>query len=71
MNFELLTLVIRENYTIEIVDITDLSRAKILFEGNIIDLYDENNIDLFEIIKVKNVVGINPYNDTLRITVKD
>lgn len=71
MNFELLTLVIRENYTIEIVDITDLSRAKILFEGNIIDLYDEHNIDLFEIIKVKNVVGINPYNDTLRITVKD
>lgn len=71
MNFELLTLIIRENYTIEVVDITDRSKAKMLFEGNIIDLYDENNIDLFEIIKVKNVVGINPYNDTLRITVKD
>lgn len=71
MNFELLTLIIRENYTIEIVDITDRSRVEMLFEGNIRDLYDEHNIDLFEIIKVKNVVGINPYNDTLRITVKD
>lgn len=71
MNFELLTLVIRENYTVEVVDITNRSKAETLFEGNIIDLYDEHNIDLFEIIKVKNVVGINPYNDTLRITVKD
>lgn len=71
MNFELLTLIIRENYSIEVVDITNLSKTVMLFDGNIRDLYDEHNIDLFEIIKVKNVVGINPYNDVLRITVKD
>lgn len=69
MNFELLTLVIRENYTIKVVDITNLSVAETLFKGNIWDLYE--NVDLFEIIKVKNVVGINPFDDMLKITVKD
>lgn len=69
MNFELLTLVIRENYTIKVVDITNLSVTETLFKGNICDLYE--NVDLFEIVKVKNVVGINPFDDMLKITVKD
>ena len=71
MTFELLTLAIRNNYTIEIVNFSTPLKAKMLFEGNIIDLYDEHNIDLFESIKHKEVIGICPYNDILRITLKD